>query len=61
MSCKCRDATTKSYFANVQLWSHPGPGGASFHTGEVVVDVCQKCGGASFVIPEEMRKRFLRA
>jgi hypothetical protein len=61
MSCSCGNPTTKTYFANVQLCSNPGPGGAAFHTGEVGVEVCQKCGGARFVIPEETRKRFLRS
>lgn len=61
MSCVCGNAPTRTYFANVQLWSNPGPTGASFSTGEVAVEVCQKCGTASFVIPVETRKRFMRS
>jgi hypothetical protein len=49
------------YYANIQLFGVPGPGGAGFFTGEVEVQVCQKCGKSEFQITKEIRERFLRS
>jgi hypothetical protein len=58
--CDC-GTTTRTYFADVQLFSEPGPGGGGFNTGQVEVEVCQNCGKAKFVIPEQIQRRFFRS
>lgn len=59
---KCRDCggAVRTYFANVQLFSAPGPSGAGFHTGEVEVHLCPKCGKTSFSTPKDVRMKFVR-
>jgi hypothetical protein len=57
--CEC-GATTRIFFADIQLFGEPGPGGSGFNTGQVEVEVCQRCGKSSFVIPDEIQKRFFR-
>jgi hypothetical protein len=49
------------YFANIQLFGEPGPGGAGFTTGEVEVEVYQGCGKSKFTIPAKIQKRFFRS
>jgi hypothetical protein len=50
----------RTYFANVQLFSDPGPSGSGFGTGEVKIELCPKCGKASFDVPKDVRMRFVR-
>jgi len=57
--CDC-GTTTRIYFANVQLFTEPGPSGSGFSAGEVEVEVCQNCGKAEFVIPNEVQRRLMR-
>ena len=35
---------TSTHYANIQLFTEPGPSGGGFFTGEVDVDVCKVCG-----------------
>lgn len=60
MKCEC-GAITRTKYANIQLFSDPGPSGGSFSTTEVEVQVCAKCGKGQFVVPSEIRERFLRS
>jgi hypothetical protein len=57
--CDC-GATTQTRFADIRMFTALGPSGSAFNTGEVEIDVCPKCGKSAFVIPTEIRQRFLR-
>ena len=58
--CDC-GTTTRSFYAIIDLFGEPGPGGAGFNTGQVEVTVCQGCGKSSFTIPTEIQQRFFRS